>query len=89
MVLTVHRVNDPEQSLLIDQQWEVSDPILSFLNLHNLPVFVLRNPEELIVRFYVWESSFSLCIVPQVFHFSELVVWYTKHFSTDSNSIVI
>lgn len=33
MALNVSCVNDPEQNLLIDQQWEVSDPILSCTNL--------------------------------------------------------
>ena len=38
--------------------------------------------------FHVWESILPLCIVPQVFHFPELVVWCAEHFSHDSNSIV-
>lgn len=88
MDLTVHWVNDPKQSLLVDQQWEVSYPILSYSNLQNLPVFFLSNPEELTLRFCVWESGLPLCIVPQVFHFPELVVWCAQHFATDSNSIV-
>lgn len=49
MALTMHHVNDPEQNLLVDQHWEVSDPILSCTNLQDLPVHFLRNPEELMV----------------------------------------
>lgn len=33
MALIVHRVNDPKRNMLVDKQWEVSDPILSFSNL--------------------------------------------------------
>jgi len=51
MALTVHRIHDPEQNLLVDQQWEVSDPILSCSNLEHLPVYFLSNPEELTVKF--------------------------------------
>ena len=89
MALIVHCINNPEQSLLIDQQWEVSNPILLFSNLQNLPVLFLSNLEELTVRFCIWESGLPLCIFPQVFHFPELVVGCADNFSTDSNSIVI
>ena len=51
MALIVHRVNDPEQNLLIDQQWEVSDPILSCSNQEHLPVYFLSKPEELTIIF--------------------------------------
>ena len=88
MALIVHRVNDPEQNLLVDQQWEVLDPILSCSNLQNLPIFFWSNPKELTVWFHVWESGLPLCIVPQVFHFPELVVWCDEQLSTDSNSII-
>ena len=40
------------------------------------------------VWFRVWESGLLLCIVPQVFHFPELVVWSAGHFTPDSNSII-
>ena len=89
MAFTVHRVNDPKQNLIVDQQWEVSDPILSCSNLENLPVFFLSNPEELTVRFCVWELGLLLCIVPQVYHLPELVIWCAEHYANDSKSIVI
>ena len=89
MALTVHKVNDPEQSLLVDQHWEVFDPILSCSNLQDLPMHFFSNPEELMIHFHVWESGLPLCIVPQVFHFPELVVWCAKHFALDCNSIVL
>lgn len=49
MDLTLHRVNDPEKNLLVDQQWEFFDPILSCTNLQDLPIHFLINPEELMV----------------------------------------
>lgn len=88
MALILHRVNDPKQNLLVDQQWEVSNPILSYTNLQDLPIHFFSNPEDFMVRFHVWESNLPLCIVPQVFHFLELVVWCAEHFAPDSNSIV-
>ena len=88
MSLTIHKFNDPEQNLLVDQHWEVSDPILSCSNLQDLPIPFFSNPEELMICFHIWESSLHLCIVPQVFHFPELVVWCADHFSPYSNSIV-
>lgn len=88
MALTIHRVNDPEQNLLIDQHWEVSDPIWSCTNLQDLPIHFFSNPEDLMVWFHVWEFSLPLCIVSQVFHFLGLVMWCAEHFTPDSNSIV-
>lgn len=89
MALIVHRVNDPVQKLLIDQQWEVVDPIFSCSKQEHLPVYFLSNPEELTIKFRVWDSGFPLCIVPQVYHFPELVVWYIELYVNDSKSIVI
>lgn len=40
------------------------------------------------VWFRVWEWCLPLCIIPQVFHFPELVVWCAEHFAPDSNSIM-
>lgn len=88
MALTIQRIYDPEQSLLVEQQWEVSDPILSCSNLQDLPIHFSSNPEDLMICFHVWESGPPLCIVPQVFHFLELVVWCADHFSLKSNSVV-
>ena len=87
MALTVHRVNDPEKKLFVDQQWEVSDPFLSCSNQEHLSIYFLSNPEELTMRFWVWDSGLPLCIVPQVYHFPKLVVWHD--YSIDSNSVVI
>ena len=69
MALTVHRVNDPDQNLLTDQHWEVTDTILSLSNFQELLIHFFGNPEELIVRFRVWNSGLPLCVIPQVFHF--------------------
>ena len=74
--------------MLVDQQWEVSDPILSCSNQEHLPVYSLSNPEELTVRFRVWDSGLPLCLVPQVYHFPELVVWCVEHYAIDSRSLV-
>ena len=69
MALIVHCVNDPEQNFLVDQQWEVSNPILSCSNLQNLPFFFLSNPGELTIRFYVWELGLPFALSPKCFIF--------------------
>ena len=88
MQFTVHRVNGPDQNLLTDQHWEVTDTILSLLIFQELPMHFLGNPEELIVRFQVWSFGLPLYIVPQVFHFPELIVWCVEHYSPKSKTIV-
>ena len=74
MCLTVHRVNDPDQNILIDQHWEVYDPILSCSNQDVLPSYFFNHPDELATHFRVWDSGLPLCIVPQVHHFPEIIV---------------
>ena len=51
MALTIHGVNDLHQNLLFNQQSEIFDPILSFLNQELQSVHFLSNLEELTVRF--------------------------------------
>ena len=77
MSLIVHRVNDHNQIMLVDQQLVISNPILSCTNQEQLPVFFLSQHEELTLIFCVWDSVLPLCIVPQVYHFPEFVVWCT------------
>lgn len=88
MALTIHRIHDHEKNLLVDQQWEVLDPILSCSNLENLKVYFLSNLEELTIRFRVWESSLPLCIVPQLYQYPKLVVWCAEHYASDSKLVV-
>ena len=88
MALKVHKIHEPEQNLLVNQQWEVPYPILSCTNLEQLRIYFLSNPKELTVRFWVWESGLPLCIVPQVYHFNKLVIWCVEHYTSDSKSIV-
>ena len=88
MALTIHRINDRKQSLLVNQHWEVFYPILSYTNPQELPIHFFSNLELLMVWFHVWESGLPLFIVPQVFHFPEFVVWRVEHFAPNSSSIV-
>lgn len=72
-ILVIHRVSDPNQSDLLDQDWEIFDRILSCTNQEQLPIFFLSQLDEIMKKFKIWESGPPLCIVPQVFHFLELV----------------
>ena len=74
MQLTVCKVNDPDQNLLTDQHWEVTNTIFSLSNFQELPMHLFGNLEDLIFRFCVWNYGLPICIVPQVFHFPKLVV---------------
>ena len=53
MSLIVHKVNDLDQNLLVYQQWEIFDPILSSTNQDLPSVFFLNEPKELTLRFHV------------------------------------
>ena len=74
MSLTIHKVNGPDQNLLVDQQWDIYDPIFSCTNQDLLLVFFLSQPEELTLKFLVWDFGLPLCLVPQVYHFFELAI---------------
>lgn len=39
-------------------------------------------------HFRVWDSSLPLCIVPQVHHFVEIIVWCAEHYLVESRSII-
>ena len=72
---TVHRVNDSDQDILIDHQWEISDPILACNSQDTLPLQFFSYPDEIATRFHVWDSALPLAIVPHVHHYPELVEW--------------
>ena len=61
---TVHRVNDPNQKILIDHQLEISDPILACNSQDTLPLQFFSYPDEIANRFHVWDSALPLAIVP-------------------------
>lgn len=77
--LTIHRVSDPNQTNLLDQHWEIFDPILSCTNQQLLPTFFLNQSEEITSKLNIWEFGLTLCVVPQVFHFLEFIVWCAEH----------
>ena len=89
MSLIVHRLNDLDQNLLVDQHWEIIDPILSYTNHDKLLFVFLSKLDELDLIFQVLDSGLPLCIVPQIYDFLELVVWYVKHYSNKSRFVVM
>ena len=88
MSLAIHRANDPDQNLLVDQHWEIVDTILSCTNQDKLSILFLSQPNELDLRFRILDFGLPLCIVPQVYHCPESVVWCVEHYSIESRSIV-
>ena len=74
MSLAIHRANDPDQNLLVDQHWEIVDTILSCTNQDKLSILFLSQPNELDLRFRILDFGLPLCIVPQVYHCPESVV---------------
>ena len=85
---TIHRVNDPDQEILIDHQWEISDPILACISKDALPLQFFSYPDEFAKRFHVLDSSLPLAIVPQVHHYLELVEWCAECYSPKNRSIL-
>ena len=85
---TAHRVNDPEQEILIDQQWEISDPILSCSYQDTLPLQFFSYPDEFANHFNILAFVLPLCIVPQVHHYPKLVEWCIERYSSETRSIL-
>ena len=81
---TVHIVNDPDQKILIDHQWEISDPILACNSQDTLPLQFFSYPDEIANHFHVWDSALPLAIVPQVHHYPELVEWCIERYSSEN-----
>ena len=85
---TVHRVNDPDQEILIDHQWEISNPILACSSQDALPLQCFSYPDEFANCFHVWDSALPLAIIPQVHHYPELVEWCAERYSSENRSIL-
>ena len=86
---TVHRVNNPDQEILIDHQWEISDPILACLSQDALPLQFFSYPDEFANCFHIWDFVLPVPIVPQVHHYPELVQWCVECYSHKNQSILI
>ena len=82
---TVHRVNDPDQEILIDHQWEISDPILACSSQYTLPTQFFNYPDEFANHFHIWDFALPLAIVPQVHHYPELVEWCAERYSPEKS----
>ena len=52
-ILSFHRIFDPDQTILLDQHWEMFDPILSCANQEILPAFFLNQTNEINMKFKV------------------------------------
>ena len=84
----VHRVNDPDQEILIDHQWEISNPILACSSQDALPLQFFSYPDEFANCLHIWDSALPLSIVPQVHHYPELVEWCDNRYSFENRSIL-
>ena len=78
-VITLHKFIDLEKTLLLDCHWEVYNPILTCSNQEKLPTFFSTQSDVYFQKFKVWESGLPQCIMPQVFHFPELIDWCVAH----------
>ena len=87
-VITLHKFVDHEQNILLDCHWEVYDPILTCSNQEKLPTLCSTQSDVYFQKFKVWDLCLPLCIVPQVFHFPELIDWCVAHYSIQTRSIV-
>ena len=85
---TVHRVNDPDKEILIDHQWEISDPFLACTSQDTLPLQFFSYPNEIANCFHIWDYALPLAIVPQVHHYHEKVEWCVDRYSSENRSIL-
>lgn len=87
-VITLHKPIDSKKNLLLNHHYEIYDPILSCINQEKIPIFCLSQLDENFQKFKVWESGLLLCVVPQVFHFPEIIKWCVSHYSNETRSVV-
>ena len=87
-VITFHKYVHPEKNLLLDHHWEVYDPILTCPNQEKLLTFYSTQSDVYFQKFKVWESCLPLCIIPQVFHFLDLIDSCVSHYSFQTKSII-
>ena len=86
--ISLHKSIDPEQNILLDSHYEVFDPILSCSNQEKLPLFRSSQTNGHFQKFQIWDSTLSLCVVPQTFNFPEIIDWCTSHYSIQNQSII-
>jgi hypothetical protein len=68
-----NKILNAEEEDLVDKDKDIFDPVLSFdsLDLYN---DVMQNCRDLVDHYPVWESNLTKFVVPQVYHFLDLVV---------------
>ena len=86
--ISLHKSTDLEQNLLLDNHYEVFDPILSCSNQEKLPLFCSSQTNEHFQKFKIWDMTLSLYVVPQTFNFPEIIDWYGSHYSIQNQSII-
>ena len=82
--ISLHKSEDPEQTFLLDNHYEVFNPILSCSNQEKLPLFYSSQTNKHFQKFKIWDSTLSLCVVSQNFNFPEMIDWCDSHYSTQN-----
>ena len=73
---------------MIYHQWEILDFILACNSQDTLPLQFFSYANEISNCFHVWDSALPLAIVPQVYHYPELVEWCAERYSSENQSIL-
>ena len=63
-VVSLHKSEDLEQTLPLDNDYEVFDPILSYSNQEKMPSFYSTQTNIHSQTFKIWDSALPLCVVP-------------------------
>ena len=71
--VSLHKSEDPEQTLMLDSHYEVFDPILSCSDQEKLPHFCSSQTNNHFQKFKIWDSTLPLYVVPQTFNFPEII----------------
>lgn len=86
--ISLHKYIDFEWNLLLDSHYEVFDLILSCSNQEKLPLFCSSQDNEYFQKYKIWDSTLSLCVVPQTFNFPELIDGCASYYSIQNLSII-
>ena len=86
--VSLNKFKDPEKTLLLDNHYEVFDPILSCSNQEKLPYFCSSQINDHFQKLKIWDLSLLLCVVPQVFNLPKIIDWCASHYSMQNQLII-
>ena len=87
-VVSLHKSEDPKQILLLDNHYEVFNPILSCSNQEKMTSLCSTQLNVHFQKFKVWDSTLPLYVIPQVFSFLDIIDWCASHYSVQNQPVI-